>query len=106
MKAREYVDKYGEAIWTETGVNAARAMYLELCDEALDLVKKRNIKCISAKISIIKEINQKWNAIGNLLEKKYGRPILVRDGYIILWEKKNLNFMSMQDTNLNLFITR
>lgn len=36
-------------------------------------------------MSIIKEMNDKWNAIVRLLEREYGQSSIIRDGYKRVW---------------------
>ena len=75
MKAKEYFEKYDQLIITElkNGTSKhAKSLLLELSDEVEQLAKKRHIVRGEAFISIIKEINTKWNSICSMFEKKYG----------------------------------
>jgi hypothetical protein len=54
----------------------------QLCSEIVDLSNNRKIEKESALKSIIKEQDQKWKAICNIVEKSNFKIILKRDGFI------------------------
>ena len=99
MKAQEYFDKYGTRIMgTESNLSpeeeeiacnkAACELMTELLTEAQTLMKTRHVSTDNGMVSIIKELNQKWNAICCLFEKQYGVSPLIRDGYKNYWIDK------------------
>ena len=85
MKAKDYFDKYEVATVAFGGKNAADAitdMTIEMCKEVETLYNARGGKTNSALAGVIKEINQKWNAVSSLFEKKYGVSPMKRNGFI------------------------
>ncbi len=87
MKAKEYFEKYGSYLVSGENAdkndrtNAAVALLCDLCGEVQSIGEQRKIKRIEAVISIVKETNDKWNAVGNLCEKHYGVNPLAENGF-------------------------
>ena len=84
MKAIEYVEKYGDDLTCsdEEKRNAAITGLLDdMRNELTEIMKARNISKDSGAISVIKELNQKWNAIN----RKLKIPVLSKDGYKKIW---------------------
>ena len=85
MKAKEYMEKYGDAIIKETlkpeVSEAVKSFMQDLLDEVLALRKQRNALRGAAIIAVFDEINKKYNAVARLLEKKAGEPVLKKDGF-------------------------
>ena len=89
MKAKQYFEKYeplfDEARGPENIEKVALDLFVEVADELYALAESRNIQSEEAQLSLIKEFNQKWNAIYTCFEKKYGdSPIKwngFKDGY-------------------------
>ena len=76
MKAKEYIkiyEKNKENMDIKKAIEKILWMYIE---EGQEMIKKRNIKLDNGLISIIKELNQKWNAM-----MKYSNDIK-KDGYL------------------------
>jgi hypothetical protein len=65
MKAKDYFTKYEQA-----------------------LVSSDAEECSAAIADMLKEMNQKWNAIVRLLEKKYGATPIVKDGFQLYWVRR------------------
>ncbi|MBQ2973360.1 MAG: hypothetical protein IJE19_03310 [Clostridia bacterium] len=66
MKAKDYIEKYGTAISTEveTGeTESATKLISELLAEILSISNSRNCKTTEAVLAVVKEVNQKYNAI-------------------------------------------
>lgn len=66
MKAKDYVEKYSAQIMSEaeTGIaDTASKMISELFGEIIEINKTRNCQTAEAMIAVVKEINQKYNAI-------------------------------------------
>lgn len=79
MKAKEYFEKYNDAIvveWNQGLSDTIKILVSDLAVEIQNLWKSRNTSSKSATIAVIMETNQKWNAICRLFEKKYGRSPL------------------------------
>jgi hypothetical protein len=82
MKAQDYFEKYKESVYNEAlegKADAAKEMYFAFIREVNDLIKIRHVKTDKAAISIIKELNQKWNKLANLFEAEYGQCVLKRN---------------------------
>ena len=94
MKAKEYFAKYEEAIWYEAHDpeikrNGAMAkMFIDFSAEIKSLISQRNIKSDRAISALINELNQKWNAVVGLFEKKYGVSPIKRNGFITAYRKE------------------
>lgn len=91
MKAKEYFEKYESLILTdirEESTTYTTELVVELNKEVDTLYKDRNGKSNSALVGVLKEINQKWNAIGTLFEKKYGVSPLKRNGFLEYWKSQ------------------
>jgi len=83
MKAIDYFNKYRLTIVDNKELTK---LVQEMNEEVLEMAKKRNTNSDSSVVSIIKEINQKWNKLCGLYEKEYGGSILIRNGFLIYWE--------------------
>lgn len=111
MKARDYYEKYHKKIMLdsceinkiaeEAGSKEAaveeinkriRSGMAELLDamnqEVKELCEKRKCKFDSAVASVIKEMNDKWNALIPLFEQGHGECFLERNGYAKFWIKR------------------
>lgn len=89
MKAKDYFDKYEVnmvAFDGENAINVATDILKEMSQEVDTIYKARGCKTNSALAAILKELNNKWNAVGSLFEKKYGRSYLKRNGFIEFWK--------------------
>lgn len=86
MKAKEYFEKYDTLVQNDSpdGANTMK-LILELSEEVKTITKSRNVRKNSSFVSVIKEINQKWNAICNLFAKKYGHSVLKENGFKNFW---------------------
>ena len=91
MKAKDYFEKYEELILVdirEESITYTTKLMVELSKEVDVLYKNRRGKSNSALAGVIKEINQKWNSIGTLFEKKYGASPLKRNGFVEYWSSQ------------------
>jgi len=79
MKAIDYFNKYKLSI---TDNKKLTELLIDMNHEVQEIAKKRNTNSDSSTISIIKEMNQKWNKLCAIYEKEYGEPILKRNGYM------------------------
>lgn len=73
MKAKDYAEKYQQLkernLSNEKFVELTRALYKELNEEFDEVRIERGVKLPKSHIALIKEFNQKANAINRLLEK-------------------------------------
>lgn len=66
MKAKDYIEKYGSTIIAEaeTGnTKTATELISDLFGEITKISEARNCKTAEAVLAVVKEINQKYNAI-------------------------------------------
>ena len=87
MKAKEYFQKYDKPIWEEAHDPAIHTdgptakLYIDFALEMKELMKDRNVQFDRGVFSIIREQNDKWNAIRNMFIKKYGVSPISYDGF-------------------------
>lgn len=75
MKARQYFENHRQEMTCgdEKRVQAAINQFvLELNDEAKDMLKARNVNTDRAAVSILWELNDKYNAVVGLFESIMG----------------------------------
>ncbi len=91
MKAKEYYASIKEAIETGTATALKKAideMFLGMNHEVQELQKKRHVRFDRGIFPIIKEMNDKWNAVVSLIENDYGEsPIVRTDSETSGWQK-------------------
>ena len=85
MKAIEYYEKY-KSLPEDTTGEVAKKLFLEMSDEVITIARTRNTQSYEAEVSVIKEINKKWNAVARKFEAIQGKPILIQDGFIAFWK--------------------
>lgn len=88
MKAKEYYIPIKDAIDSgkvEDIKTVVSDMILNMNDEVEELCKKRHVQFDNGVYSIIKEMNDKWNAVARLVEKDYRQSPILRDGYKKFW---------------------
>lgn len=91
MKAKDYFAKYEQALASVNSDECSTAiaeMLNEMNSEVQNLLKVRHVKTDAGTFPIFKEMNQKWNAIVRLFEKKYGATPIVKDGFQLYWVRK------------------
>jgi hypothetical protein len=73
MKAKEYYEKYKECLNSndaKTAIKGLSCIMTDLEEEYKKIIILRGARTDGAKLSIIKELNQKWNAIIKLSTNK------------------------------------
>lgn len=90
MKAADYYEKYGKAIYEERSgeeksIEATMKLIVAMSQEVKDLCDRRRVKKVSGMASAIKELNGRWNAMCKLFEKEYGASPIIRDGFREFW---------------------
>ena len=91
MKAKDYFAKYEQALVSSDAEECSTAitdMLNEMNSEVQNLLKVRHVKTDAGTFPIFKEMNQKWNAIVRLLEKKYGATPIIKDGFQLYWVRR------------------
>ena len=66
MKAKDYIEKYGASITAEAETGEAKTavkLVSELFEEITTISNARNCKTTEAVLAVVKEVNQKYNAI-------------------------------------------
>lgn len=91
-KASYYVNEYANTflLYLQNGNNEAidkliTRIYLDLSDDVIKICKMRNSRSNDTLLGALRDVNNKWNAIGRGLEKKTGFPILKENGFLIAW---------------------
>ena len=91
MKAVEYFEKHKILLClvTVTEVEAEVFSILnEFNHETMDIVNKRHVSRNEAVVSVVREQNQKWNAVVRLFEKENPLVPIRKDVYLRFWEHK------------------
>ena len=95
MKAKEYFAKYEDIMGIKEEIRVGsdeekrgKLLMQDLIDEVDAIIALRHAETDGAIISILKEQNDKWNAICRISEKKYGGSLLLTNGFAHLWEKR------------------
>jgi len=86
MKAKELYDKYKDAHWEKPGV--IHGYLTELNDDSKNLVEKRGIKDDRGLPAILREINDKHNALMRIFKKQQGEQPLIDDMFLAYWIDK------------------
>lgn len=91
MKAKEYYTTIKPAIelGTATAItDAVNQMFLMMNREVYDMQEKRHVRFDRGMYPIIKEMNDKWNAVVRLVERDFGESPIIYDGYKEFWIRK------------------
>lgn len=91
MKAKEYYVKYHDQLLSEDDQNSLEAissLIYDLSVELKSLCEIRNAKTDNAARSIVRELNDKYNAIVALFEAKDGGSPIRPNGFLTFWEHK------------------
>jgi len=86
MKAKKLAENFIEISPTLTSREkltvALRGLHKSFMDDIRTLPKERNIKTDGGLFRLFEELEQKWTAVYNRLEKHYGKPIIVKRGFL------------------------
>ena len=91
MKAKEYFAKYGESVYREAldgKFEIGQALFIELASEFKAISEQRNVKSNRAAVAVIKELNEKWNSLAAMFEKKYSVEVLKRNAVLNYYMEK------------------
>lgn len=92
MKAIGYFEKYGEQIYKEfeqgEGVKTVSDMMTAFLAECVDIMDTRHVSTDAGALAVLKEQNQKWNALCSIFEKRKGFAPIVRDGFMFFTNKE------------------
>ena len=80
MNADEYVQKYMMDIKTNAELRERLvAMFSEITNEFTAICEKRNVQTVKGQEGVVRELNEKWNAIASRVEKMYHKPVVKRN---------------------------
>lgn len=87
MKAKDYYEKYGEAILNEALRDDGSIEHLTdlvggFLRETKDIIAIRRLKKDRSVVAVIKEQNEKWNALCAIFQKELGQEVLRRNGFM------------------------
>lgn len=83
MKAQKYYEKYFENCTSREELNdGVTKLYYDILDEYQVLQKSRGAKTLAASVGIVRELNDKWNAVASLVENKFKSKVLKRN---VIW---------------------
>ena len=110
MKAKDYVSKHYDALTVadfhfdppktpeekeriikeidERQRKAIAELLIDLNKEVAEIRDRRGVKTDTLMVAILREMNDKWNAICDQIEKRYGSEILLHDGFKMYWIDK------------------
>lgn len=91
MKAKDYYKKYRNEIVSKDekkSIEAIANLVKDLSEEAKETIKLRRVRTDSGAVAVIREMNQKYNAVVTLFEKEFGASPLLRNGFREYWKKQ------------------
>lgn len=93
MKAKEYYEKYNDAILAlPEGVQRGEKLielFRDFENEQREILTKRKAQRGEAVVAVIREQNQKWNALVHIFEQNNeGHSPIKRDGIKHVWERR------------------
>ena len=105
MKAKEYYEQImaKNPQTADEMANAVGDVVDSLNKEAKEIIKKRNIRRDDAVRAVIREQNNKWNAIVGLFEKKQGISPIRRNAFLDAWVKQMPELDPNYDNNRVVF---
>jgi len=99
VKAKEYYEKYAAELLSEdhdTVKQAGDKLTREFMDEVSAISEKRKVSRPESLVDIIKELNQKWNALGSLFIKRDHRPVLAENGFMGIMQDQITKLLELQ----------
>lgn len=91
MKAKEYYAKYKDRIASKDDKESLQGMcdmIFEFCLESKELIEKRKVRSDCGGVAVLRELNDKYNAVCRMFERDYGTPIIKRDGFMVYCRKQ------------------
>ena len=91
MKAKEYFEKYRDGLMAEDDdaiKETAWKMYLEMSEEAKQIIGQRKVHSDKGAVAVLKEMNDRHNAVIGLFQKNCLWCPLERNGFMIAWKKR------------------
>lgn len=89
-RAIGYYAQYHEALMMtgDKGDEALNNLVRDFLAEMKELIETRHIKTDRGAVSVIVELNDKWNAIVSIFEKRGEKSPIVRNGFRIYMESQ------------------
>lgn len=83
MKAQEYYEKYFENVenFEEIAKNGG-SMFQDMLNEFDEIKKQRKVKTFDGSVGIVRELNDKWNAVVGKVERKFSERVMKRN---VIW---------------------
>lgn len=95
MKVQDYYMKYKEYFEDakdESEINnIITEIVKEMNQELFEITNKRQIKTDRAVLAVVKEMNQKWNALIRIFEKEKIQCFMKVDGFKSMWMNRLTN---------------
>lgn len=91
MKAIEYYEKYHDSIMStneKCSLQAVSDFIVDLSHEVGILSQARKCRTNSSIIAVLKEVNEKYNAVMRIFKKKNGITPLIPNGFLEFWKRK------------------
>lgn len=91
MKAKELYAKYKERIASENDEESVRGLCELLADlgaETKELIAKRKVTTDCGGTAVLRELNDKYNAVCRMFERDYGASPIKKDGFMTYWRKQ------------------
>lgn len=90
MKALDYFNKYYERLdplldSLDAAGATVKELFFEFSEEVKTLSNIRHSKDDQVTLAILREQNQKWNALFRLLEKRWGVSAIAENGFKLFW---------------------
>lgn len=91
MKAKEYYAKYKDRIVSEddkVSLQGVSDMLFSMCMESKELVAKRKVRSDCGAVAVLREMNDKYNAVCRMFEAEYGASPIKKDGFMYYWRRQ------------------
>ena len=91
MKAKEYYAKYKDRIASSDDAESLKGisdMVYEFCMDAKEISEKRKIRTDSGAVSMLRELNDKYNAVCRMFEKDFGVSPIKENGFMNYWRRE------------------
>ena len=91
MKAKEYYAKYKDRIVAADDKESLQGMcdmLYELCMESKAIVTKRGVRTDCGCVAVLREMNDKYNAVCRMFEAEYGASPIKKDGFMTYWRRQ------------------
>lgn len=90
MKAIDYFEQYGEQVYQEalkSSCNDALSYLLgAFVREMKEIIASRKVQSNRGTVAVIRELNEKWNALVAIFEKRKGDSPIKRNGFRLYME--------------------